>query len=42
MIHKFLTAILLKRSNDPYAHLPEPIRAEVRAANEATSVYDIP
>ena len=41
MITKFLSMFSIK-SNDPYSHLPEPIRNEVRAAMEATSRYDIP
>lgn len=40
MIHKFIAAFSHK-SDDLYAHLPESIQAEIRAADEATSVYDI-
>lgn len=40
MIHKFLAAFSTKNDNR-YAHLPKQIQDEIRAANEATSVYDI-
>ena len=42
MISKFLTALSLKTDDNLYAYLPEEIQEEIRAANEATSVYDIP
>jgi hypothetical protein len=41
MISKFLSAFTTKRDANRFSHLPEPIQAEIRAANEATSVYDI-
>ncbi len=42
MIAKFLSAFTTKNDPDRFSHLPEPIQAEIRAANEATTVYDIP
>jgi len=41
MIKKFLSAFSLKNETNRFSHLPEKIQAEIRAANEATSVYDI-
>jgi hypothetical protein len=41
MLNKIKSALSRNRKNDPYAYLPEPMRAEVYAAMEATSMYDI-
>ncbi|MFW7413524.1 hypothetical protein [Demequina sp. SO4-18] len=41
MILKFLAPFSRKRNADPYSHLPEPIREQVRADMEATSRYDL-
>ena len=41
MINKFLTTFSLKNDTNHFSHLPEQIQAEIRDANEATSVYDI-
>ena len=41
MITKFLSAFTTKNDVNRFSHLPEAIQAEIRAADEATSVYDI-
>lgn len=41
MITKFLSAFSIKNDANSFSHLPEQIQAEIRAADEATSVYDI-
>ena len=41
MITKFLSAFASKNDTNHFSHLPEQIQAEIRDANEATSVYDI-
>lgn len=41
MITKFLAAFSTKSDTNALSHLPEAIQAEIKAANEATSVYDI-
>lgn len=41
MLNKILTGLSLKTDPNTYAYLPEQIQDEIRAANEATSVYDI-
>ena len=41
MITKFLAAFTTKNDVTRFSHLPESIQAEIRSANEATSVYDI-
>lgn len=40
MLNKILTGLALKQDS-PYAYLPDQIQDEIRAANEATSIYDI-
>jgi hypothetical protein len=41
MISKFLSTFARKGNINAYAGLPEQIQDEIKAANEATSVYDI-
>ena len=41
MINTFITAFSLKNDTNQFSYLPEQIQAEIRDANEATSVYDI-
>lgn len=41
MLKKILTGLSITTDASPYAYLPEQIQDEIRAANEATSVYDI-
>ena|GEM_PF-895140 len=41
MFTKFLSAFSLKNENNRFSYLPEKIQAEIRSANEATTVYDI-
>jgi len=41
MFTKFIAAFSTKNNVNRLSHLPEPIQAEIRAAQEATSVYDI-
>ncbi len=41
MITKFLSSFTRKSNTNLYAKLPEQIQAEIKAADEATSVYDI-
>jgi len=41
MISKFLSTFARKGNTNIYANLPEQIQDEIKAANEATSVYDI-
>ena len=41
MITKFLSGFHAKSETNAFAHLPEQIQDEIKAANEATSVYDI-
>lgn len=41
MINKFRNVFASKNTTNLYAHLPEQIQAEIKAADEATSVYDI-
>jgi hypothetical protein len=41
MITKFLSSFARRGSTNAYASLPEQIQAEIKAADEATSVYDI-
>ena len=41
MFTKFIAAFSNKNDVNRFSHLPEPIQAEIRAASEATSVYDI-
>ena len=41
MISKFLSVFTGKSDANRFSHLPEAIQAEIRDANEATSVYDI-
>ena len=41
MITKFLSSFTRRSNTNLYAKLPEQIQAEIKAADEATSVYDI-
>lgn len=41
MISRFFTALIADHPSRELAHLPEPLRHEVLAAHEATSVYDL-
>ena len=41
MITRFITAFSLKNDTNQVSYLPEQIQAEIKAADEATSVYDI-
>jgi len=41
MFTKFISAFSTKNDINRFSHLPEAIQAEIRAADEATSVYDI-
>ncbi len=41
MMKRFRDVFSSKNNTNPYAHLPEQIQAEIKAADEATSVYDI-
>ena len=41
MITKFLSALTTKNRDNRFSYLPEQIQAEIRDADEATSVYDI-
>lgn len=42
MIAKFTSLFTRRSRRSMYGYLPEPIQAEIRAAMEATSRYDIP
>lgn len=41
MLNKILTSLSLRSDANPYTHLPEQLQDEIKAANEATTVYDI-
>jgi len=41
MFTKFLASFVSKNDAARFSNLPESIQAEIRSANEATSVYDI-
>jgi hypothetical protein len=41
MITKFISVLTTKNHDKSFSYLPEQIQAEIRDANEATSVYDI-
>jgi len=42
MFDKFRSARSNKNDNRDFSYLPEQIQDEIKAAMEATSVYDIP
>jgi hypothetical protein len=42
MFDKLRSSFLSNRDSNIYAYLPDEIQNEIKSANEATSVYDIP
>lgn len=42
MFDKLRSSFLSNRDANLYAYLPDKIQNEIKSANEATSVYDIP
>lgn len=42
MFDKLRSSFLRRRATNIYSYLPDEIQNEIRSANEATTVYDIP
>ncbi|WP_291383356.1 hypothetical protein [Demequina sp.] len=42
MFDKLRSSFLRKNDTNAYAYLPDKIQNEIKSANEATTVYDIP